>query len=138
MGIEQNIQFVRRKPHREMALWLNTADLMVLPSLSEGRPNIILEAMACGIPVVATRVGGIPELIREGENGFLVPPNDAEALGKAILTVLKMKTPRDVLGKRGREILESAGLDWETSAAKMTEIYRTVLARGRRSLPAAC
>jgi len=134
MGVERNILFTGRKPHSEMALWLNTADLIVLPSLSEGRPNIILEAMACGIPVVATRVGGIPELVREGDNGFLVPPNDASALGRAILTVLKMETQKDVLGERGRAILESAGLSWETSAEKMTEIYRMVLARGCHSL----
>lgn len=127
MGIEQNVLLLGSKPHGEIPIWLNAADLLVLPSLSEGRPNIVLEAMACGIPVVATRVGGIPELIREGENGFLVPPNDPKALGKAILTVLEMKTPRDVLGRKGREMLESLGLDWKTTAEKMTKIYKIVL-----------
>ena len=129
MGIRQHILFAGYRPHDELPMWLNAADLLVLPSLSEGRPNIILEAMACGIPIVATRVGGIPELIRDGENGILVPPNDVEALTKAILAVLKMDDRRETFGKRARETLESLKVDWESSAEKMAGVYEKVLAR---------
>jgi len=76
MGIEQSVLFSHERPHAEMPFWLNAADLVVLPSLSEGRPNTVIEGMACATPIVATRVGGIPELVKDGENGYLVPPND--------------------------------------------------------------
>jgi glycosyltransferase involved in cell wall biosynthesis len=130
MGITQNVRFIGKKPHEELPLWLNAADLMVLPSFSEGRPNTILEAMACAKPVVASRVGGIPELVHDGDNGFLVNPNDPDALSRAILMVLNMGSRRDLVGKRGREILESLALDWRASAQRMTEVYRRVLKEG--------
>ncbi|WP_279385042.1 glycosyltransferase [Methanosarcina barkeri] len=59
--------------HEDIPLWISASDILVLPSLSEGRPNVILEALACEVPVVATDVGGIPELMVDGETGYLVP-----------------------------------------------------------------
>jgi len=67
---------------------LNQATVFVLPSLSEGRPRVLVEAMACGLPVVATDVGGVPEIVVDGVNGLLVPPRDPRALAKAIEYVL--------------------------------------------------
>jgi len=63
---------------------LKQAKVFALPSLSEGQPRVLVEAMACGLPVVATNVGGIPEIVVDGVNGFLVPPRDEKALAKAI------------------------------------------------------
>jgi glycosyltransferase involved in cell wall biosynthesis len=64
------------------------ADLFVLPSLSEGSPNVLLESMASRVPIVATEVGGVPELVKDGESAILVPPADSESLKKAIIELL--------------------------------------------------
>ena len=75
---------VGARPHEEIPLWMNASDVLCLPSLNEGLPNVALEAMACGLPIVASRVGGVPEIVREGVNGFLVPPSDPRALAEAL------------------------------------------------------
>ena len=74
---------------RDIPKLLAFSDIFVLPSLWEGMPNSILEAMSAGVPVIASNVDGIPEIIRDGENGLLVPPADSFALGNAIRRLLK-------------------------------------------------
>jgi glycosyltransferase involved in cell wall biosynthesis len=81
-------------------------DLVALPSSWEGMPNVILEAMACGKPAVATSVGGCPELIVEGETGFLVPPGDEAALAERILRLLRDAALRRRLGAAARRRVE--------------------------------
>jgi glycosyltransferase involved in cell wall biosynthesis len=78
-------------------------DLLVLPSFTEGMPNVVLEAFAAGVPVVATAVGGTPEVVEDGTNGFLVPPGDAAALARGIRAALATEERRRELGRRGRE-----------------------------------
>ncbi|MDZ7292585.1 MAG: glycosyltransferase [candidate division KSB1 bacterium] len=85
-GLGNRIRFLGYRD--DVAEILKAIDVFVLPSISEGLPNVILEAMACGKPVIATNVGGIPEAIRHGENGFLVPPKDAVALANALENML--------------------------------------------------
>ncbi len=82
---------------------LEAADLFVLPSRSEGQPNAVMEAMAMGLPVVATRVGGVPEVARDGDEALLVPPEDAEALAAACLSLLAEPARARRLGAAGRE-----------------------------------
>ena len=83
--------------------WIRAADLVVQSSVSEGMPNAVLEAMAAGRPIVATRAGGIPELVEDGVSGLLVPARDPEALARAILDLLGDATRRGALGARARE-----------------------------------
>jgi glycosyltransferase involved in cell wall biosynthesis len=78
------------------------ADVFVLSTLSEGMPISVLEAMATGLPVVASAVGGIPEVVVDGETGLLVPPRDPEALAEALRTLLADAALRRRLGQAGR------------------------------------
>jgi glycosyltransferase involved in cell wall biosynthesis len=86
--------------------YLNTFSLFVLPSLSEGLSSAILEAMAASLPVIATNVGGIPELVRNGDNGLLVPPEDSAALAHAILHLADNPETARQMGIRGRQLIE--------------------------------
>jgi glycosyltransferase involved in cell wall biosynthesis len=82
-------------------------DLFVLPSLNEGMGRVLVEAMAVGLPIVASDVGGIPDLVKDGNNGFLVPPSDADALKHAILDLLKDEAKRKRMGEVGKEMCRS-------------------------------
>lgn len=81
--------------------------VFVLPSLSEGFGRVVIEAMALGKPVVATRVGGLPELVRDGENGFLVEPKDSEQLARKLTMVLQDSELAATMGARGRKFVET-------------------------------
>jgi glycosyltransferase involved in cell wall biosynthesis len=88
---------------REVEKLLNFTELFVLPSLWEGMPNAVLEAMAAAKPVVATRVGGVPELVMDGETGILVPPEDSESLARAIVGLLRNTAQANSMGNAGRK-----------------------------------
>jgi glycosyltransferase involved in cell wall biosynthesis len=83
---------------------LSIMDIFVLPSLSEGVPKSVIEAMALGKPVVTTRVGGIPELVRHGETGFIVEPRDSNGLAHAILKLANDRELRTTFGEKARSI----------------------------------
>ena len=80
--------------HSELNTWINASDLVCLPSHNEGCPNVILESFACGTPVVASRVGGIPELVKEFESGILFEPKSPYALADCIEKALKTEWDR--------------------------------------------
>lgn len=88
-----NVKFLGRLSHREALNEVAASDVFVLPSLGEGMGIVIAEAQALGVPVVATAVGGIPDLIEDGVSGFLVPPKDPGALAAALVKVLRMSDP---------------------------------------------
>lgn len=104
---------------RDFASLLVKSDIFVLPSRGEGLPISILEAMAYGLPIIATKVGGIPELIDEGKNGFLIPSGDAISLADAIRKMIKKgKNARYIIGLKNREKIEKL-----FSSRKMIENY---------------
>jgi teichuronic acid biosynthesis glycosyltransferase TuaC len=80
LGISEKVYFAGKQSHPEIPIWLNACDVFCLPSLNEGCPNVVLEALACGTPVVASSVGGIPEMIKTECEGILVDPGDSAQL----------------------------------------------------------
>jgi glycosyltransferase involved in cell wall biosynthesis len=99
--------------------------MCVAPSLWENFPYSALEAMACGLPVVATRTGGLPEMIEDGETGLLVPPGDDGALAQAICSLLECEPRRAEMGLRARQRVEEAFAAGRV-AADMARFYRIV------------
>ncbi|MBI4489910.1 MAG: glycosyltransferase [Deltaproteobacteria bacterium] len=124
-GLEVQVLFAGPRPSAQIPVWMNAADALVLPSYSEGRPNVVLEAQACALPVIATRVGGTPELIRDGENGLLVDSGDPAQLARAIATLKQDRDRRRRLGQAGR--LSAEGCTWEASALQVRAIYDQLL-----------
>lgn len=86
--LHRNVEILEYSPHSEIPKYMSAADVFVLPSLSEGLGMVILEALATGIPVVASRVGGIPDVLIDEYNGLLVEPRDTEGLAEAIVRIL--------------------------------------------------
>jgi len=80
---------------------------LVLPSITEGLPRVIMEAMALGKPVVASRVGGIPDLIQDGQNGFLFEVGNSKELAEKLRILLNNKTLAVEMGKKGQELIQS-------------------------------
>jgi len=106
---------------RDVESILKISDMLVLPSLSEGFPIVILEAMAMRNPVVATNISGIPEMVDEGKDGFLVSPRDSVELASRICEILKDKNLSDLMGKNGRmKILE------KFTGKRMSENYEVL------------
>jgi glycosyltransferase involved in cell wall biosynthesis len=107
------------------------ADVFALSSLREGLPNVVLEAMAMGVPVVATRIAGVPRVVRDGENGLLVAPGDGEALTRALARVLADPGLRGRLGEASRRTIE-AGYSFEARMEKVRALYDSMLNRPSR------
>jgi glycosyltransferase involved in cell wall biosynthesis len=105
----------------EVALWMTAANVVTLPSYMEGCPNVVLEALACGRPVVATEVGGIPEIMND-TCGRLIPPRNADALAEALDFVLDREWDAGAISARW-------GRGWDTVADELLAIFET-LTRG--------
>lgn len=111
--------------HDELPAWYQAADLFVLPSYAEGVPVVVFEAMACGLPVVATRVGGIPE-VTDDETAVLVPPQRVAPLVDALVELVDDPDRRKRMGSAARHLVERE-YTWERSAAQLGGIYRSLL-----------
>jgi len=98
------IRFLRGQP--DVRPLLHQCTLFALSSCREAMPNAVLEAMACGLPVIATATGGLPELVEHGRTGFLVPKQNAPALARAMEKLLMDEKARAAFGKRARERVE--------------------------------
>lgn len=101
LGIERQVRFLGTRA--DVADWMATADVFVLPSVSEGLPMALLEAMAAGLAVVAANVGGVAEVIEDGRTGLLVPAQNVEALTQAMLRLLTDENERSRLAAAGQE-----------------------------------
>jgi glycosyltransferase involved in cell wall biosynthesis len=121
LGLGDAARFLGRVA--DVPVHLARADIFVLPSLSEGVSNALLEALAHGVPAVASDIPGNAEVISHRETGLLVPPGDAGALASALLEPGGDRALRERLGRAGRALVE-ARYDMEAVAARYAEIYR--------------
>jgi glycosyltransferase involved in cell wall biosynthesis len=105
--------------------YLLRSQFAILPSHTEGLPNVVLEAMAAGLPVIAYDVGGVSELIEDGDSGVLVPPQDVQGLARAIYWAATHPDWRESAGTRGREI--ASAMTWQRLAERNLEIMESAL-----------
>lgn len=108
------IEFSGWIPHQKLSAIYKRADIFVLPSYTEALPMVVMEAMASGLPVIASKTGGAEELVNDGNNGFLVPVGDHRALKERIKILLENSDLRESMGKRGREKIKELIKDAET------------------------
>ncbi len=123
------VRFVGPQQREDMAALYREADLFCLPSWWEAMPLSLLEAMASGLPVVATRVGEIPRIVESGVSGLLVPPRDPDALAEALRSLLQDPDLRAAMGVAGRRRVE-AGYTLRHVKDAIGELYRAVLSPG--------
>lgn len=112
LSVKEIVKLIEQKQHDEIPLWMNAADVFVLPSRFEGLPTVLVEAMACGLPIVATKVGGIPEIIKDNERGILIEPNDATAIVKGVLTLADNENLREKFKVEGLKFIKERKLTW--------------------------
>ncbi|MBI1787510.1 MAG: glycosyltransferase [Acidobacteria bacterium] len=129
LGLEDRVRFIGTVTPEEMATWMSAADVFCLASNREGWPNVVHEASACGTPVVATDVGGVPDMVPSSDYGFVVPSNDAGALRDTLRTALKKDWDRAAISAWG------CSRSWERVAGEVhAEFERIAGLHGRRCL----
>ncbi len=122
LNLDRYINFIGRKTNDEVADYMNACDLFVLPSLNEGLPVVLCEALACGKPIVATKVAGTPELINK-DVGYLVEPKNVEDLEKKILLALNKKWDKAKILQQAKNFSVAA------SARKLVSVYRSIIVK---------
>jgi teichuronic acid biosynthesis glycosyltransferase TuaC len=128
LGIGDRVTWLGKVPHDDVGWVMATGDVFVLPSLSEGLPTVVCEAMACGLPVVATAVDGTPEIVDDPATGLLVEPHDARGLADALRRVLDDAGLRAAMGAEALRRSE-ADYTWEANARRMEDVYDAVIRR---------
>jgi glycosyltransferase involved in cell wall biosynthesis len=132
LGVSDTVVLAGAAPPAEIPAYMAASDVIAVPSIRhggyvDGLPNVALEAMAAGKPVVGSRVGGIPELVRDGENGVLVPEKDAGVLAEALVALARDPELRARLGANGREEIREER-SWDAVGRRLVEVYDRVLA----------
>ena len=123
LGIENNIKLTGFVPDELLPVYYNAADYFVLPSASgEGLPLVLFEAMACGLPVIATTVGGTPEIINNMKNGVLVPPRNPKAISDALSKLLAEDKLGKIMGDEAKRNVEDR-FSWEENVRQLKEVY---------------
>ena len=123
-ALEDRILLAGACPSQKVAQWLAAANVLALPSYAEGCPNVVIEALNCGRPVIATNVGGIPELVNE-KSGILVPPRDSQALAGAIKTAMERKWDERLISDQFRR-------GWDDAAGEILTICELAVKQGSK------
>ena len=117
LNLQDHIKLIGFVPDEELKYWMNAADLFVLPSLSEGNPTVMFEALGVGLPFVGTAVGGVPEVITSKDYGLLCEPADPECLAEKILIALEKEWDREEIREYAKQFT------WENIAKRVLEVY---------------
>jgi glycosyltransferase-like protein len=125
LGIAESMDFRESVSQRTLLGLYSNSDVVVLPSKTEGWGLSLMEAMACGKPVVASKAGGIPELVRDGSEGFLVRPGDVRGLADAITRLLEDPTLRMTMGRAGRRRVQQ--FSWDDTAKVVLREYERAI-----------
>ena len=126
-GVAERVRFIGRLPHEELSDFYTAADIFVLASLREGWPNVLLESMACGTPVVSARVGGTPEIVADAVAGELFEARTPQALADAVRAVMRRGTDRASVLEYARQF------GWEETTRRQLDLFRSIIGQGRRS-----
>ncbi len=132
-SLSQKVTLIGWVNHGELPEYLNEMRLLVLPSFTEGLPTIALEAMACGTPVLATSVGGVPELIKDGETGFILKDNSPQTIAQGILAVSNYANIDEIV-KNAHHLIEME-YTYEATVARFRGIATTVTGEGSNISP---
>ena len=134
LGMRDRVEFLGAVPHVAVLSWMRKAAMLVLPGIrtatgrEEGLGMVLLEAAATGLPIVASRVGGIPECMLEGKTGFLVPERDADALALRMAELLEDPVRRHRMGAAGRALVEDR-FDIDRQTAVLENYYDSLIGR---------
>jgi D-inositol-3-phosphate glycosyltransferase len=132
LDIKETITFLGAKDQDALADYYAAAEMVVMPSHYESFGLVALEAMAMGTPVIASEVGGLAFVVRDGETGFHVPSRDPEALADKIFCLLTDPGCREQLGRQAREYAQQ--YDWSIIVQRLLQVYRSLLPAGRRQV----
>lgn len=126
LGIYKNVEFVGGVNAEEVIEYLGSADVMLFSSESEGKPNVLIEGMATGLPIISSRISGVDELIQDGVSGLLYEFGDVASLRVQIKKVMNSSELRGVLGRKARRVILNEHGSWGTSAEKYREIFESI------------
>ncbi len=125
LNISHSVELKGSLPHNQVLVEIKKSEVFICPSLAEGLGIVFIEAQACGVPPIGTRVGGIPDVIQNNENGLLVEPKDSAAIARAIIFLLKDKDLANRLSLRGLETVKK--FDWQTIVEQINSLYQEVI-----------
>ena len=129
LGISSKVTFLDAVPHDELPLYYNAADICVVPSYYESFGLVAVEAMACGVPVVASRVGGLKDTVQDGQTGYLVPWRCPEPFAERLELLLSNEPLRRSLGREARTAAER--FRWSEVAARVEDVYHDLVSQYR-------
>ncbi len=126
LDIEDHVTFLGYVPDEKLPNLYSASDIFVLPAIYENFPFAILEAQATGLPVISTKVGGIPEFLVDNENGFLIDPGDSAQLTQRVLALLQDPKLAKEMGMRGRKLIEEK-FSWRLITNQVIDLYHKLL-----------
>lgn len=124
-NISDSVELKGSLPHNKIFDEIKKSEIFICPSLAEGLGIVFIEAQACGVPVIGTRIGGIPDVIQNNENGILIEPKNSEEISKSIIALLKNEDLRDRLSKKALETVRK--YDWKKIVEKIDFLYKEII-----------